>query len=208
MNRDEVPEVRSKVRRATAPSALTCAVNSCECGLRAETSSSHASARLSSSRRCSSGRSDSMETALSSLTSSTGSAGVISAAGAGGWSLSSIRASSAGGAVGSGGSDVDERAEALVGETGAQELGVDLEGVGDPGDHVVLDALQTFTEHGELVIDAGEIVQRLLAGAALEGREEADRVLGGIDQLRQVAGGHPVEHRQLARVGAQRLDRL
>src|SRR5690625_5972230 len=62
MNRDEVPEVRSKVRRATAPSALTCAVNSCECGLRAETSSSHASARLSSSRRCSSGRSDSMET--------------------------------------------------------------------------------------------------------------------------------------------------
>src|SRR5699024_12444455 len=145
MNRDEVPEVRSKVRRATAPSALTCAVNSCECGLRAETSSSHASARLSSSRRCSSGRSDSMETALSSLTSSTGSAGVISAAGAGGWSLSSISASSGGGAVGSWGSDVVERAEALVGEKGAQALGLDLEAAGDTGDQYVLDAVPTFS---------------------------------------------------------------
>jgi hypothetical protein len=88
MKREEVCEVRSKVRRATAPRALTCAVNSWEWGFRAEIWSTQASARCSSSCCCSAGRSGSTETASSSLISWTGSAGVISWAGVGGWSLS------------------------------------------------------------------------------------------------------------------------
>ena len=49
MKREEVWLVRSKVRRATAPSALTCAVNSWECGFSSATCSTQSSARCSSS---------------------------------------------------------------------------------------------------------------------------------------------------------------
>src|SRR5699024_337721 len=99
----------------------------------------------SSSCCCSAGRSDSSETALSSLTSSTGSAAGISSAGVGGSSLSMgpprkrilqrVRVGcrcgqDAGAGSGSTASDVDDRVQVLVGEAGAQELGMDLERAG------------------------------------------------------------------------------
>src|SRR5690606_29723689 len=220
MKREEVWAVRSKVRRATAPSASTWAENSCEWGLSWEIWSTQASARCSSSCCFSAGRSGRTETACSSLICSTGSAGVISSAGVGGWSLSmsvsswrscgwmfwwSVGSAADGAAAAS---DVDDRVQVLVGEAGAEELGMHFEVAGDPADEVPFDPLHALGEHGQLRADALEVRERVAPGGPGEGAQEADRVLRRVDELRHIAAGDALEHRHLSGRGPQSLQRL